>query len=361
MSVDPRIAPLLLHWYDRNARSLPWRLPPGTAARPDPYRVWLAEIMLQQTTVAAVAPYFEAFNRRWPSVVALAAADDAEVMAAWAGLGYYARARNLLACARRVTQELGGRFPETAAELRKLPGIGSYTAAAIAAIAFGEAAAVVDTNVMRVVARLVADETPPPRLRDRVAAALAPAVPVSRPGDFAQALMDLGATVCTPSDPGCHRCAIAGFCTARARGSADRLPARAAKPARPARFGFAWWIEHGGSVALFRRPEQGLLGGLLGLPGTPWTADWPAETAPFAAHWETCPVPVRHGFTHFTLELHLLVARPASRPFLVMGEEPVWTPVAALDRAGLPTLYRKAAASVARWRAAPGLPGLEAA
>jgi A/G-specific adenine glycosylase len=361
MPVDSRIAPILLDWYDSNARALPWRVPPGSAARADPYRVWLSEVMLQQTTVSAAAPYFEAFTQRWPDLAALARADDADVMAAWAGLGYYARARNLLACARLLVSEHGGRFPGAAAELLRLPGIGAYTAAAIAAIAFGERSAVVDTNVMRVVARLVADETAPPRLRDRVAAALAPAVPEQRAGDFAQAMMDLGALVCTPASPRCDLCPVRRLCAADARGMAERLPSRPDRRPRPTRFGTAWWVEQGGAVAFVRRPDTGLLGGLLGLPGTGWEDQPPGAHPPLAGPWQACPKPVRHGFTHFTLELRLLIARPARRPARIGGHIPVWVASGSLRDAGLPTLYRKAVAAMERWRRAPALPGLDAA
>ena len=206
----------LLAWYDRCARALPWRSPPGTPA-PDPYRVWLSEVMLQQTTVAAVRPYFDRFTARWPTVEALAAAEDAELMAAWAGLGYYSRARNLLACARAVVAEHCGRFPSTAAELRRLPGIGDYTAAAIAAIAFGEPAIVVDGNVERVIARLHALETPLPRSRPEIRARAAELTPDARPGDYAQAMMDLGATICTPRRPACALCPVRPACVASTR------------------------------------------------------------------------------------------------------------------------------------------------
>lgn len=360
MPVDPRIVPLLLDWYRRNARTMAWRVAPGAPHRPDPYRVWLSEVMLQQTTVAAAGRYFEAFTRRWPRIEALAAAEDPEVMAAWAGLGYYARARNLLACARLLVRDHGGRFPCRAAELERLPGIGPYTAAAIAAIAFDEPAAVVDTNVMRVVARLLADETPPPRLRDRVAAALAPAVPRTGAGDFAQALMDLGATICTPGRPRCAACPVQEVCASVTPERAERLPARAERRHRPTRFGLAWWVEQAGAVALVRRPATGLLGGLLGLPGTPWREAPPAIAPPFAAAWEEARSPVRHGFTHFALELKLLIARPARRPERIGGETPVWVPLDALDTAGLPTLYRKAVRAARHWSEAPRLPGLAA-
>ncbi len=345
------LAARLLAWYDGHARVLPWRVPPAAQVPADPYRVWLAEVMLQQTTVSAAATYFEAFTRRWPTVAALAGAADDEVMAAWAGLGYYARARNLLATARRVAAR--GGFPQTVGELRRLPGVGPYTAAAVAAIAFGIPAAVVDTNVMRVVARLSGDPTPPPALRGRAEAWLRPHVPWLRPGDFAQALMDLGATICTPKRPACIACPLAGRCVARARGQAGDLPARRRARPRPLRRGMAWWIEAGDEVALTRRAPRGLLGGLLALPGTDW-AETPCRRLPFAGEWEHCPTPVRHGFTHFALELEVALTRLAggARPRQLCGQELIWVPRQEIGDAGLPTLYARAVEVVTCWQAA---------
>jgi len=312
--------------------------------------------MLQQTTVAAAAPRFEAFTRRWPTVEALAAAPEAEVMAAWAGLGYYARARNLLACARAVVSVHGGRFPADEAGLAALPGIGAYTAAAVAAIAHGVPAAVVDTNVMRVVARLAADPTPPPALRARAAAWLAPHVPPDRPGDFAQALMDLGATVCTPRVPRCRACPLAAGCRAHASGAAARLPAAPARRARPVRHGTAWWIESAGEVALVRRPPRGLLGGLLALPGTDWAAEPPRGAPPVAAEFASCPGRIRHVFTHFTLELSVeaAVLPRRLRPMVLAGAPLLWTPIEQLAGAGLPTLFARAADVALAWREGRG-------
>jgi A/G-specific adenine glycosylase len=299
----------LLAWYDRMARPLPWRVLPvarAAGARPDPYRVWLSEIMLQQTTVAAVLPYFRRFTETWPDIEALAAAPDAEVMAAWAGLGYYARARNLIACARAVAAS-GGRFPETEEALRALPGIGAYTAAAIAAIAFDRPAVVVDGNVERVMARLFAIATPlpdaKPILRER-AAALTPA---ARPGDHAQAVMDLGATICTPRRPACGLCPWQGDCAGRIAGIAADLPRRRERVARPIRRGIAYLVARAdGAVLLERRPGEGLLGGMLALPGPAWSET--AEPAPpFAASWREAGM-VRHAFTHFHLELSVAVS-----------------------------------------------------
>ena len=312
---------LLQHYVD-NFRRLPWRSGPGEAP-PDPYRVWLSEVMLQQTTVAAVAPRFERFVARWPTVEALAAAPDFDVLSEWAGLGYYARARNLIACAREVVRR--GGFPRTAAELRTLPGLGDYTAAAIAAIAFGERAPVVDTNVRRVVARLHALAEPSAAEVTGLVAALTPA---ARPGDFAQGMMDLGATICRPKAPLCSACPLAIDCAARALGTPEAYPVRRAKPVRPLRHGTAWWIERSGAVWLVRRPAKGLLGGMAALPGSDW-GEQPHASA--AAALGT----VRHVFTHFALDLRI---EPRAAP----EGEGWWQPLESLDDAGLPTLYRRA-------------------
>lgn len=317
----------LLGWYDRAARDLPWRIPPGSDAVPDPYRVWMAEIMLQQTTVAAVAGYFMRFVQRWPTVADLAAADDADVMAAWAGLGYYARARNLLACARVVVARHGGAFPDTEDGLRALPGVGDYTAAAVAAIAFGRPSVVVDANIERVIARHRLIETPLPAAKREIRAALAPLVPQGRPGDFAQALMDLGATICTPRSPACGICPVMADCRARGRADIERLPVKPPKKAKPQRYGVAWWIERDDAIWLVRRPGKGMLGGMRALPGGEWTDAAPPESG---------LVHVDHGFTHFDLRL-TLIARESE---LAAGEGE-WWPLSALDAAGLPTLYRK--------------------
>jgi A/G-specific adenine glycosylase len=323
----------LLRWYVVDKRRLPWRAEAG--ARPDPYRVWLSEVMLQQTTVAVVRPYFEAFTARWPTVKALAAADDGEVMHAWAGLGYYARARNLLACARTVAIEHGGRFPDSEEALARLPGLGPYSAAAIAAIAFGRHAVVVDGNVERVVSRLYAVEEPLPAARPtlrRLAAALTPPGPS---GDFAQAMMDLGATICTPRSPDCPRCPVAAHCAARATGDAASYPRKSPKAPRPARTGIAYWLEHDGEVLLVRRPPKGLLGGMLALP---------EGAAPADAAWEEAGS-VAHVFTHFSLEMRVLCAEAPRR---IDG---IWHSVDRIAAAGLPTLFAKAAARGSAWSA----------
>jgi A/G-specific adenine glycosylase len=321
----------LLAWYDRHARTLPWRSPPGTPA-PGPYRVWLSEVMLQQTTVAAVKPYFERFTSRWPTVQALAAAHDAELMAAWAGLGYYSRARNLLACARAIADEHEGRFPRSAAELRRLPGIGDYTAAAIAAIAFDQPATVVDGNVERVIARLSAIATPLPAARPLIRTRAAELTPTGRSGDYAQAMMDLGATICTPRKPACATCPVRAHCRAFVEGCADAFPVKLPRAARPHRRGFAYWIEEDGRVLLVTRPAKGLLGGMRALP----VSDWAESPRLAEGDWDLIETPVRHIFTHFSLDL--TVARGRSDTF--DGE---WWPVERLSAAGLPTLFDKAA------------------
>jgi A/G-specific adenine glycosylase len=326
------IADTLLAWYDRHARALPWRSPPG-AAPPDTYAVWLSEVMLQQTTVAAVKPYYARFLARWPTVEALAAADEAEVMSAWAGLGYYSRARNLLACARTVAREHGGRFPASAAALKRLPGIGDYTAAAIAAIAFGEPATVVDGNVERVVARLFALEA-----KAGVSEAAAAITPAARPGDYAQAMMDLGATICTPRRPACGICPLRADCRAFALGAAEAYPVQPPKAAKPHRRGVVFWAEADGDVLLVRRPAKGLLGGMRALPTGAWGEAPSLADAPLAADWRVLETPVRHVFTHFSLDL--MVAAAQVRRGNANGE---WWPVARLGEAGLPTVFDKAA------------------
>ena len=328
----PAIRAALLDWYDAHARTLAWRAPPGSKARPDPYRVWLSEVMLQQTTTPHATPYFLEFTRRWPTVSHLAAAPDAELMAAWAGLGYYARARNLLACARAVAGEHGGRFPETEAGLLALPGVGAYTAAAVAAIAFGEPANVVDGNVERVMSRLFAVEAPLPTARPELRALAGSLVRDDRPGDWAQALMDLGATVCRPKSPLCGDCPVRAWCEAYASGTPERYPVRAKKADRPRRLGTAFVLrDRAGRVGLVRRPDKGLLGGMLGLPTTDWSSE-PDRTPPVQADWRDAGS-VEHVFTHFALTLEVRTAE---------GEgDFVWTPIQEA-LAALPTVFRKA-------------------
>lgn len=329
----------LLRWYDCHARALPWRSPPG-APPPDPYRVWLSEVMLQQTTVAAVIPYFQKFTARWPTVQALAAADKAEVMAAWAGLGYYSRARNLIACARAVAEQ-GGVFPDSEEGLRGLPGLGAYTAAAVAAIAFGERAAVVDANVERVVARLEALDEPLPQARTRIRQRVAELTPAERPGDFAQAMMDLGATVCTARGPRCLLCPLADGCKGRVAGP-ERFPVKPAKKAKPERRGRAFWIERDGAVWLVRRETKGMLGGMRALPDDGWSARADgAAPAPLDGPWQPGGS-VRHTFTHFHLDLQLMLYSGSDWARLG-SEQGEWWPVEQIEAAGLPTLFAKAA------------------
>ncbi|GBH32628.1 A/G-specific adenine glycosylase [Sphingobium xenophagum] len=338
-----KIAAGLLAHYDVHARRLPWRALPGANAT-GAYRVWLSEVMLQQTTVAAVGPYFAKFTARWPSVESLAAADDADLMAAWAGLGYYARARNLLACARAVVRDHGGHFPDTEEGLRALPGVGAYTAAAVAAIAFGRRAVVVDANVERVVARLFAIDTPLPAARPAIRAAADAITPDARAGDFAQAMMDLGATICTSRNPACGICPLRDDCAAVRTADPAAYPVKAAKKTRPHRNGHGWWIERaGGHVWLVRRPDKGLLGGMRALPSSDWSAD-PDAAPPFAADWRTLADPVAHVFTHFSLALtvHTTHVEQDHAPSGA-GE---WWPVERIADAGLPTLFARAAQAV---------------
>jgi len=334
------VGPALLAWYDAHARTLPWRAPPGTPA-PDPYRVWLSEVMLQQTTVAAVKGYFAEFTRRWPTVADLAAAPEGEVMAAWAGLGYYARARNLLACAREVA-ERGGTFPDNEDGLRTLPGLGAYTAAAVAAIAFGRRAVVVDANVERVVSRLFAIPEPLPGSRPTIRRHADTITPEARAGDFAQAMMDLGATICTSRNPRCLLCPLAEDCAGRRTGAPEQFPFKAAKKARPQRLGRAFWIERDGAVWLVTRVGMGMLGGMRALPDDGWNArgDGSGE-APLEGRWEPAGT-AAHGFTHFGLDMHVLVYRGNEWAGLDASDGE-WWPIDRIDEAGLPTLFARAA------------------
>ena len=297
--------------------------------------------MLQQTTTAAVAPYFAQFTRRWPTVEALADADEADVMAAWAGLGYYARARNLVACARKVASR-GGEFPRTEADLRELPGLGAYTAAAVAAIAFDQRAVVVDANVERVVARLFAIADPLPAGRKALRTAADTITPDARAGDFAQAMMDLGARVCTSKAPRCPLCPLAEPCKAQAQGNAERFPVKPPKKARPTRSGTAYWVQRGDAVWLVRRPGKGMLGGMRALPDDGWSASSDGSgKPPLPGPWERAGA-VNHVFTHFALELRLAVYSGDKWANLDhnRGE---WWPLAEMEDAGLPTLFAKAA------------------
>lgn len=332
----------LLAWYDRHARALPWRVPPEasrTGTRPDPYRIWLSEVMLQQTTVAAVKDYFHRFTMRWPTVTDLAGAEDGDVMGEWAGLGYYARARNLLKCARAVVTDHGGRFPDTREALLTLPGIGPYTASAIAAIAFGRAETVVDGNVERVMARLHDIHTPLPAAKPELTAAAAALTPVARPGDYAQAVMDLGATICTPRNPACGICPWRVPCVARAQGTAADLPRKTPKKAQPVRRGIAYVARRAdGAWLLERRPDRGLLGGMLGWPGSDWIEGAPMAIPPIGADWTTLDAEARHTFTHFHLLLNIKIAR------IPLGQAPQtgeFLDPAAFRPSDLPTVMRK--------------------
>lgn len=333
------VAAALLRWYDHAARVLPWRVGPQERAagqRPDPYRVWLSEIMLQQTTVATVRDYFHRFTARWPDIHALAAAEDAEVMAEWAGLGYYARARNLIACARAV-EASGGHFPTEREALLALPGIGPYTAAAIAAIAFDRGETVVDGNVERVTARLLAVTAPLPGAKKTLANLAAHFTPETRPGDFAQAMMDLGATICTPRIPRCAECPLSTFCAAHDRGIAAALPTKVPKSPKPIRQGLVYVaLREDGAFLLETRPPRGLLGGMPGFPTTDWTETTPASAPPFTAEWRTLPGQVRHTFTHFHLQLTVLISRPTQEIETARGVFRL-----AFDPSDLPTLMQK--------------------
>jgi A/G-specific adenine glycosylase len=341
LPVQKLLAQKLLDWYDRHRRRLPWRALPGEMA--DPYRVWLSEIMLQQTTVTAVIPYYEAFLMRFPTVRALAEAPVEDVMAAWAGLGYYARARNLHACAKAVAAQ--GRFPANPDGLRALPGIGPYTATAIAAIAFNQPGIPIDGNVDRVLSRAFAISDPLPGSKPaiRAAAARLEATPPARarPSDFAQALFDLGATICTPAKPTCALCPWRAGCAGLAQGIAAELPRKAAKPERPHRHGVHFWLQDAaGNVLLRRRPATGLLGGMTELPGTQWRdMAWPqAEAflfAPMAVDWRAVGV-VRHGFTHFTLDIAMFAARVEQ-----IDADGFLRPAAALANEALPSVMQK--------------------
>jgi len=334
-------AAMLLKWYDRAARDLPWRAKPGET--PDPYRVWLSEIMLQQTTVATVKGRFEAFLARWPSVTALAAAPLDDVLHEWQGLGYYTRARNLHRAARVVADDLDGRFPDTEAGLRDLPGVGDYTAAAIAAIAFNERTAPVDGNIVRVVARLRAIGDPLPAAKSAIREHVAAMTPADRPGDFAQAMMDLGATVCTPRNPACMTCPWMDICEARGTGGQAAFPAKKPKKARPTRHGMVFWLTDGeGRVALRRRAEKGLLGGMMEFPSTdwrdaPWDVDEAIGEALAGGEFRRLDGSVGHTFTHFHLELGVLAGRLASAP------PDGWrmVPPAAFGEEALPTVMKK--------------------
>ena len=335
-----RESAVLLEWYDAHARVMPWRVGPAArmaGVRPDPYHIWLSEVMLQQTTVAAVKDYFRRFILRWPKVSDLAAAADGEVMAEWAGLGYYARARNLLACARAVVADHGGVFPDTREALLRLPGIGPYTAAAVASIAFDRPETVLDGNVERVMARRYAVLTPLPDAKPELMALASALTPDQRPGDYAQAVMDLGATICTPRNPLCALCPWRLGCKAADQGIAADLPAKRAKAVKPTRQGVVWIARQGEGWLVERRPEKGLLGGMLGFPGDGWDRGG-QDGPPIAAPWRMLGE-VRHTFTHFHLVLtvHLAEVPPDQTP-----ERGQFLLSPALHPDDLPTVMKKA-------------------
>jgi A/G-specific adenine glycosylase len=342
----------LLAWYDRHRRRLPWRAVPGETA--DPYRVWLSEIMLQQTTVKAVGPYFEKFLMRWPGVDAMARASLDDVLRMWAGLGYYSRARNLHACAVAVRRDHGGTFPDTEEGLRALPGIGSYTAAAIAAIAFGRRAMPVDGNIERVVSRLFAVEEPLPKAKPRIQVLAATLLGKGRAdrdgkgraGDSAQALMDLGATICTPKKPACSLCPLSDDCAARVRGDQETFPRKTPKKAGELRRGAAFVVTRGDELLVRTRAEKGLLGGMTEVPTSVWLAaqdDAVAlKQAPLlrsASRWRRKTGTVTHVFTHFPLELAVYTATVPARTRAPKGMR--WVPIATLKDEALPSLMRK--------------------
>jgi len=337
------LSAVLLGWYDRHARVMPWRVSPldrAAGVRPDPYRIWMSEVMLQQTTVAAVRDYFHRFTARWPDVASLAAAADADVMEEWAGLGYYARARNLLRCARTVVANHGGRFPATVEGLLTLPGVGPYTAAAIASIAFDEPAVVVDGNVERVMARLHLVERPLPAAKPALTALAAALTPQDRPGDYAQAVMDLGATICTPRNPACGICPWCAPCLARAEGVQTALPRKTPKAVVPTRHGTLWIARRSdGAWLLETRADKGMLGGMQGWPGTDWDRTSGSDTPPLVAEWAEATGAVRHTFSHFHLLLTVMVAHvgPHARPLRGAFMLPE-----AFRPSGLPTVMRKA-------------------
>lgn len=337
------ISAALLDWYDHERRSLPWRANPGQQA--DPYHVWLSEIMLQQTTVATVKAYFVKFLRLWPTVEALAQAPQEQILKEWAGLGYYARARNLHKCAGVVARDYGGQFPRSEDDLRALPGIGDYTAAAIAAIAFGAPAVVVDGNIERVTSRLFRISDMLPQAKKPIKAAAATITPAERPGDFAQAMMDLGAAVCTPRNPKCLLCPLSVHCEAAAAGDMERYPVKRPKTVKPTRRAISFWLTHDGHILLERRANKGLLGGMPGLFSTPWIvrADFPSAeewqvAAPHQGEWQLGEAVAKHTFTHFHLETRLAVAASPAR---LNVENGFWTPLNELDDIGLPTAFAK--------------------
>ena len=333
----------LLIWYDTHARDLPWRIGPAESKQgqlQDPYKVWLSEVMLQQTTVAAVKEYYFRFLSLWPTVDDLAGALDADVMAEWAGLGYYARARNLLKCARTVRDEFEGVFPNTQDALIKLPGIGPYTASSIAAIAFDRTETVVDGNVERVMARFHNEHTPLPEAKPILTKFAEAKTPAKRPGDYAQAVMDLGATICTPRNPKCESCPLDNLCKAKAADTQRELPKKSPKKPKPTRVGVAYIVKReDGALLLEQRPDKGLLGGMLGWPGSDWAENLPDHEPPLDVDWKTVEGVAKHTFTHFHLEL---TVKTACVPMGANPQSGSFKPASNFDRSALPTVMRKA-------------------
>ncbi len=331
----------LLNWYDVHCRRLPWRALPGQHS--EPYHVWLSEIMLQQTTVSVVIPYFHRFCARWPTISDLAGAPLDDILREWAGLGYYARARNLHACARRIVVEYGGVFPATEAELLQLPGIGPYTAAAISAIAFERQSVVVDGNIERIMARLNAVETPLPRARSELRRQAATLTPPRRGGDYAQALMDLGAQICRPKSPRCQECPVQSHCTAQQLGKQTHYPVRAARKARPVRYGRIYWLQRGdGKVLLRRRKLEGLLGGMMEFPSSDWNTQQTLShaQAPARIRWRKLPAEIRHVFSHFELRLSVYKGRLETGALIVPSSY-LWAAQSAIAAEALPSVMRK--------------------
>ncbi len=342
---DPaELADALLDWYDENARELPWRIPPGSVEIPDPYHIWLSEIMLQQTTVVTVIPYYEKFLSLWPTVEDLAISELDQLLAAWAGLGYYARARNLHKCANYIVNEFNGSFPETESELLKLPGVGPYTAAAIAAIAFGKQAVVLDGNIERVIARVFNVTSPLPAAKPELKKLAGQMTPTHRAGDYAQAVMDLGSDICGSKILKCSsRCPWEENCLANALGTADHLPRRKPGTAKPTRRGYVFWAEYNGHLWLCRRPESGLLGGMMEVPSSDWleSSDWnavPMPQIPIIANWKETPGLVHHTFTHFHLELKIIRLELSE---MIELQEGGWYPFSRIDDLALPSLMMK--------------------
>lgn len=331
----------LLTWYDTNKRSLPWRATEKQV--PNPYHVWLSEIMLQQTTVPAVIKYFNAFTNRWPTVKDLAKAPEEDILAAWAGLGYYARARNLIKTAHMVAKEFDGHFPKEQSALKALPGIGDYTSAAISAIAFDRYALVIDSNVERVISRIATIETPLPKAKKDIQSILETVTPRQRCGDFAQAFMDLGSAICSPKAPKCSQCPLQTHCKAYAQNTMERYPIKLAKKDRPTRRAIAFWCVAEGHVMLERRPEKGLLGNMLGVPGHTWLEQSMEEAlkqpAPFDGNWQQVDGIIKHTFTHFHLEVILLKTTLSNRP----ASNHLWVPLEDVLTIGLPTVFKKMA------------------